>query len=276
MPWGWILTALLVPATLVVLALALFHVRFRAAWSGEWDGFASGMQGGFSVEYGFPGFMRSVGSQVSGAGGEEEIGSRGAGGDREEPADSRKPAAGAATRHDVPPSPLDPPDARHPTPDSAKPLSDSRPPAPDSRRKRRDRNRWRRALFRLATDAPAWRLLSRHGFRAARAGLRLFRVRAALSVGHPDPVLLGRLAGGWHAAAPLVPGDVTLALRFQDRRPTFSFRAEGGFAALSLLGRGLALLVTFPWIGFARRARVAWKEHELKGWRRWVYRKLQR
>ncbi|HEX2613171.1 MAG TPA: hypothetical protein VHO02_06240, partial [Fibrobacteria bacterium] len=58
MPWGWILCALLIPAGLLLLALALFHVRVRASWGGAWESLDSSQGGSFQVEYGFPGFMR--------------------------------------------------------------------------------------------------------------------------------------------------------------------------------------------------------------------------
>lgn len=290
MPWGWILAALLVPAGLVLLALALFHVRFRASWRGEWNGFASVSEGAFFVEYGFPGFMRRWTGRDDGRkdasderfeaeAAKREPGGRSASssvpndeGDKTAREHRENPSVTAEARPERPAAASSAPPFRPPAPDS-------RPPSPDSRRPpsgpRRDRNRWRRALFRLATDAPAWKLLARHGFRSLRAMLRLLHVRASLSVGHPDPVLLGRFAGAWHAAAPVLPGSVALDLRFQDRRPTLALSAEGGFSLLSLLCRGLFLVGSFPWIGLARRARVAWKEHELAGWRRWAYRKIQ-
>lgn len=278
MPWGWILCAFLILAGLLLLAGALFHVRVRAGWGGAWESLDSRQEGFFRVEYGFPGFMREwdwSGEEEE----EEEDGGRESGVGRERNDDAGTSGAGStssrAQNHDASSG-----TARNPNPrssSSSPPPPDSRPPTPDARRRtRRDRNRWRRALFRFVTDGKAWRLVFRHGYKTARGAIALLNPRVAIAVGHPDPVKLARFAGYWHASAPLLSASrATLELRFQDRRPTLAIRAEGGFSALSCLFFGIRNASSFPWIGLGRRVWFSWWRHELKGWREWVYERLQ-
>jgi hypothetical protein len=290
--WGWVLSAFIALAGLFVLLLSLFHVRYRAAWRGEWGGLHEGANplasdGFVRVEFGFPGFMRALDwknpapararaappdAQPAGAT------ARPSSAPREEPFTWR-PApgvhgmAGEGVTHapHAPASMEENGAAQGPGTREA-----ARKGAAGAGTRAKDPHRWRRALFRLATDAPAWGRLARYGLRVLRLAHRLLRPRLAMTAGHPDPALLGRMAGWWYAAAPLLPrGGPTLGFRFQDRRPSFGVRVEGGFSALSLLLFGAGAIATFPWIGLGRRAWHGWRHHRLTGWRAWTYRRLQ-
>jgi hypothetical protein len=270
MPWGWILSVFLVVAGLLLLAAALFHVRVRAGWGGAWESLDSKQEGSFRVEYGFPGFMREWAWDEDRADEGRGMGDGGEPQTRTQPSratETNGPAGmGDPAKGDPWVAPADPP--------SSPPSSI---PRPSPRKRRRGlRPRWRRALFRFVTDGKTWKLLARHGFRTARGAIALLRPRVAIAVGHPDPVKLARLAGYWHASAPLLSASrASLELRFQDRRPTFAIRAEGGFSALSFILFGIRNVSSFPWIGLGRRVWHGWWRHELEGWRKWAYRKIQ-
>jgi hypothetical protein len=322
--WAWVLLSILLSlAGLALLLLALFHVRYEAAWSGRWQWSESRQEGFARVDVGFPGFMRrfEVGRREAGGGSEEEgdsgrrtadgggdsVGSRESGvGSEESGDDGRRTAedgeSSFRTHHSEaspiearpsksppfsstsPSSPLTPyplpptheeipakgSSSSLPTPDSRLPTGEEQPP------KKPDPHRWRRALFALATDAAAWGLVTRYALRVPGRVRRLLRPRVVMAAGHPDPALLGRLAGHWAAVSPLLPlDDVAMGYRFQDREPSFSVRVSGGVSALSMLVFGGAMLATFPWIGLGRRAWRHWRHHRLEGWRAWVYGKLQ-
>jgi hypothetical protein len=270
MPWGWILCALLVPAGLILLALALFHVRVQASWGGTWESLDSSQGGSFQVEYGFPGFMRKW------------DGGRGTGDGVEPPTARPSHSKADGASHGLPSTKATTVHPDTPAPETNDAPQETAPSSPSSRilhaptRKRRRSRRARRALFRFATDGKTWRLFARYAYATARGALRLLKPRLAVAVGHPDPVTLGRLAGYWHASAPFFSATpATLELRFQDRRPTLAVRAEGGFSALSLLLFAFGRVMAFPWIGLGRRAWHGWRGHDLEGWRKWTYRKLQ-
>ena len=162
--WGGVLCVFLAAAGVAILVLALLHVRYRAAWSGAWSGDFSLPRDGFlRLELGFPGFMRKWewvgdGRRESGVGEEKQPRQ-----DADDAFSASSPTAKSSTQqHDgksyvkrdassvaqnPPPPPPPPPDSRLPT--------------PDSHRRRRNPNRWRKALFRLATDGPVWARLAR-------------------------------------------------------------------------------------------------------------------
>lgn len=301
--WAWVLLiAAAASAGLFLLTLALWRVHGLVAWRVEWaGGLAFPREGLVRLKAGFP-FFRRTWEWTKSEKAEETEKPR----DDEDDAPSAPPSA--------PPSPPDPPQSAAPSPpprapDAAPSRSGREPPrapeapppqggpdpdpAPSSsssssapqrrkarhpnRRKARDPQRFRRALFRLATDGKAWGLMARYGLRVLRLAHRLLHPRIRLSLGHPDPVLLGRAAGYWHAAAPMLPrgGDTTMEFRFQDRRPSLRVHAEGGFSALSLLAFVILSVVAFPVLRLAARAWRGWKEHALTGWRAFVYRRVQ-
>jgi hypothetical protein len=291
--WGWVLSGFLSLAGLSALVLALLHVRYRAAWNGEWPGGLSlPHDGSLSLEFGFPGFMRAwvwPGKAAGDRGHEATRESAGAhGGASVAPAQgsvAREESGGAHSRAPVAPAkgstapagstPTVPDQgiARIGTPQKNY-GDDATPPTPVAT-DNKDPNRCRKALFRLATDAPAWGKLARYGFRVLRLTHRLLRPHVEMAAGHPDPALLGRMAGYWHAASPLLPlGDAILGFRFQGRHPSFRVSVHGGFSALSLLCFGIGLVVTFPFVGLGRRAWHDWRHREPAGWRAWAYGKL--
>jgi hypothetical protein len=286
----WALAVLFAFAALVTLLLALVHVRYRLAWSGTWGGMASFQSGEARVEFGFPGFMhrwdwRSDPSDTSDP--SESIAV---------PSAMPAPIATAETLAGVTPA------ARPATSPYERPFDDQaaaprtgttttvperraadeapRPSPKNQREKNRDPHRFRKALFRLATDGPAWGMLVRYGFRMVRRFHALLGPRLEVAVGHPDPALLGRAAGYWYASAPVthhlpLGKDLVVGFRFQDPAPSLRVRAEGGFSGLSLLWFGLGTLGTFPLFGLARRALHGWRHREMQGWRAWTYRRIQ-
>ena len=297
-------------ATVVLLALALFHVRFRAAWNGAWNGLAATEDpvfpnaGAFRLEIGFPGFMKPLAGGSSKEGNvatetspadvtvpprpaDPVSGTRSAqvartsfpdGTASSNPAGPDRPTVAAAETPADTSAGADPRAAENEPSGTAGAEKEAPPRAARAPRAGRDPNRLRRALFRVATDGHAWKLLRRFVQGTARRAFRLLGLRAAIAVGHPDPARLGRTAGAWYAVAPLLPLPRALAVefRFQDRRPSLDLRAEGAFSALSLLAFGGALVMTFPWIGLGRRAWYGWRNSTLTGWRAWTYAKIQK
>lgn len=289
--WIFLLT-LLVLAGLAILLLALFHVRYRAAWMGEWNDLASRQEGEIRVEYGFPGFMKTWGREGPTTPETNGFESRSA-----SPSPPQNPFATAGS-HNRPPGARDhqaqtatipePPAARNaPSPDRDSvpraPLqegsgSHARQSSPKTSQAKAQTSSSRRqhALFSLATDGKAWKHLAGYGFRLLRLTRGLLRPRIAMTAGHPDPALLGSLIGRWHAVSPLLPlPETTFNGSFQDRLPTFRIRVEGGFSALSLLCFAAAAAGTFPYFGLGRRVWRSWRQPDLTGWRAWVHRRLR-
>jgi hypothetical protein len=305
--WAWVLSVPLALLGLAALALALFRVRYRLEWRGEWNPTLAhpygDAEGSVVFEYGFPGFRKrwepfqdkswSIGDLLDDE--EEDEAARAQKNDPgEKPGNpENKPKAEGppmGRKSGVAAGPVpgfseaaEPPFFRDRSAEGARAAQttqynrDEVKTSPEEARKARmARNKKRRALFRLATDTGAWRLLGRYGVRAARLFLGLLKPRIEAAVGHPDPAFLGRLSGKWFAARPLLPlGRTEMYFRFQDRHPSLWVKAEGGFSALSVLGFGIRLLVAFPSIGLARRAIRSWRHHKLTGWRAWAYRRLQ-
>lgn len=145
-----------------------------------------------------------------------------------------------------------------------------------ARRRRAKANQFRRALFRFVTDGPAWRLQSGYFLRCARSAFRLANARLELSAGHPDPATLGRFAGYWYAASPLLPTHrVAMGFRFEDRHPSFGVRVTAAFSLFSVARFLARVLLTFPYVRLSRRALYGWRHRRLDGWRAFVYRKIQ-
>lgn len=235
-------------AASAVLLLALFHVRYRLDWSGTWGGLSSRQSGSVRVEFGFPGFMRAW---------DREHGAAAKGTEPES-----TPEGSAHVFHNVPRNPRPAHGTLNATPHALAPS--------------RDPGRYRKALFRLATDAPAWGVLMRYAFRTIMRFHKLLGPRLEIALGHPDPAFLGRLAGHWYAVSPLLPvGNTVMGFRFQDRAPTVHVRAEGGFSGLALLGFFAFTLLTFPFFGLGLRAWYGWRHRGLTGWRAWAYRRIQ-
>lgn len=276
--WAWALAVLLSLAALSALLLSLLYVRYRVAWNGTWGGLSSEQGGSVRIEFGFPGFMRALDWDSAGA----------------QPAPETSPHTATATPESTPraagtthassPEPARNPSTRGATAhrEEAAPAAGPTVTVPKQHAVRedsprpKDPNRYRKALFRLATDGPAWGLLVRYGFRVLKRFHKLLGPRVELAVGHPDPALLGRLAGRWYAVAPLLPlGDTAVGFRFQDRAPTLRVRVSGGFSALSLLRFGAGILLTFPFFGLGLRAWHGWRRREMTGWRAWTYRRIQ-
>jgi hypothetical protein len=295
----WALAVLFALAAIVTLLLALVHVRYHVAWRGTWGGFSSFQSGEARLEFGFPGFMHRWNWQS----------------DRSNSSDSADPSvsSGSADTVDTTPTmhlPIAAVETQARATSTARPATNSfekpfdyQSAAPhtgttttvpeqraayeaprQSKKKQRDKNRdphrFRKALFRLATDGPAWGMLVRYGFRIVRRFHALLGPRLEVAVGHPDPALLGRAAGYWYASAPVTQQlplgkDLVMGFRFQDQAPSLHVRAEGGFSGLSLLWFGLGTLGTFPLIGLAGRAWHGWRHREMQGWRAWTYRRIQ-
>lgn len=297
--WAWVLLSTAAAfAGLFLLTLALWRVRGLVVWRIEWaGGLAFPRESLVRLDAGFPAFRRTWERRTPEKTGDAETDAPPASAPPEEtpspqPPPPRPPQSAAPS-----PPPRDPPAAhRAPSGDTFERASEDTPPqsrpdpdpSPSSsssssssssrrRRKPRDPHRLRRALFRLATDRRAWGLMARYGLRVLRLAHRLLHPRIRLSLGHPDPVLLGRAAGYWHAASPLLPrgGRTTMEFRFQDRRPSLRVHAEGGFSALSLLLFVILSIVAFPVLRLGARAWRGWKEHALTGWRAFVYRRVQ-
>ncbi len=259
-------------AALCLLLLALLHVRYRLAWHGTWGGTASEQDGSVRLEFGFPGFMHKWGWERSG---------------------TEAPPSPAPKNHSKPETPKTAVSATPVTATPAKPVKASaaesvpKPlperapfktadPPPQPAAPLTDPNRYRKALFRLATDGPAWELLVRYGFRSVVRFYKLLGPRLEIAIGHPDPAFLGRTAGHWYAVSPLLPlGETIVGFRFQDRAPTLRVRAEGGFSGLTLLLFCVNSVVTFPLIGIGRRAWLGWRRREMTGWRAFAYRRIQ-
>ena len=297
--WAWVLSYILAAcaALLMLAALALAFVRFHyfLEWRGEWNGGASGSSGGTArVETHFFWYRHvweplkdnswSVGDlfseedegdgEVAGQKSAPETAQADSGMSDPEPAPEFSPQNGAQNAEDPTflkssgPSPRRPEESRRAY------------DVPPYNKKKADPNRKRRALFRLITDRDAWKLAGRYGLKILRLVLRLLKPRIEAAVGHPDPAFLGRVAGKWYAARPLLPsllpvGRTDVYFRFQDRHPSLWVRVQGGFSALSVVGFGVRLVVAFPFILLARRGLHSWRRHKLTGWRAWVYRKLQ-
>jgi hypothetical protein len=296
--WAWVLSILLALLGLLVLALLLFRFRYFIEWRGEWSGALSGKSSGTArIETRFLWYfhcwepLKDASWSIADLFGEEED---------EDPKPGREGDAAGRKSGDAPEketgfsgnaSSTEPARAssRPETPAFLKPRpggeSKSEPapsgPAPSAqeRARKKDPNRKKRALFRLVTDRDAWKVLARYGLKVFRLVMKLLKPRIEAAVGHPDPALLGRVAGKWYAVRPLVQflpaGRADLYFRFQDRHPSLWVRVQGSISLLSLLAFGARLVVTFPYILLARRALHGWRRHRLTGWRAWVYRKLQ-
>lgn len=287
---SYALGALAILAGIALLLSALWSVRVSASVHGTWDGTLHGPHAArLSLEYGFPGFMRR----------------------HEWPGPESGTAAPAApdTRETATPPPPPPPPPSFPSPSGTSPASPSRPspaameapraPEPpsaatshaeeDPRARPRNEaaderkaepgkapNRWRKALFRLATDGPAWMGLAGFLRRAMRLTAWLLHARLELVLAHPDPALLGRTAGYWHAfTGPTPLRHVRTEFRFCAPHPAVTMRARGGFSVFELVVFAMALFVAFPWFRLARRMRWSWKHREPGGWRGFLYRLIQ-
>lgn len=299
--WVWALALLASLAGLAVLLLALLHVRYRAEWRGEWTGDLSfPRDGNVRIEFGFPGFMRAWDWPAPSplpapdGGGSTKTNVPDFPAARAESAathrvESVSPAQETFSRKGSYEQPARPTytvphqgeeDAEpRPEKDHANVVNETDEAKSQNEKVavgQKDPQRLRKALFRLVTDSSAWVHLIRYGFRVLRLTHSLLRPRVRLAAGHPDPALLGRLAGHWHAVSPLLPlGDTTMNFRFQDRRPSLRLNVEGGFSALSLLFFGISVFGVFPFFGIGRRAWRGWRQQGLTGWRAWAYRRIQ-
>jgi hypothetical protein len=308
--WAWVLSILLGLLGLLALGLLLFRFRYFLEWRGEWTGDLSGISAGTArIETRFlwyrhlwepfkdaswsiadlfgeddedvtkPETEESAAGRQSAAAPDPEAGFSESASRRE--AAPLRPAAG------VPEAPvfLKPEPAKESKTSGA--ADSAQGPAPEKpaskpgtrEQKKADPHRKQRALFRLFTDRDAWKLLARYGLKTFRLVMKLLKPRIEAAIGHPDPALLGRLAGKWYAVRPLTQllpvGRADLYFRFQDRHPSLWIRVQGTISLLSLLAFGIRLVVAFPFLLLARRALHGWRQHRLTGWRAWVYRKLQ-
>lgn len=310
------LTLALTFAGVCALLAMLYHVRFEAAWMGMWTGGAELPHENFlRLEHGFPGFMRPLAptSLVNNEDDDvyQEDGKRG--GKTQDDTMRAAPAASPQPASMTAPAP-ETPATRNPAEDiiatssvelhestaetiveaaasgggkedsrvaEARPGAKASPSAVNSharqaRRRRAKANQFRRALFRFVTDGPAWRLQSGYFLRCARSAFRLANARLELSAGHPDPATLGRFAGYWYAASPLLPTHrVAMGFRFEDRHPSFGVRVTVAFSLFSVTRFLARVLLTFPYVRLSRRALYGWRHRRLDGWRAFVYRKIQ-
>lgn len=291
--WAWVLSLLLGFLGLLALGLLLFRFRYLLEWRGAWTGDLSGVSTGTArIETRFLWYRHLwepfkdaswsiadlFGEDEDSGAGTKEPATREAAGDperREAPLREATAAPSAPRTETATP--------RREEPAFLKPGSGAKQKSGDRaearEKKKTDPHRKQRALFRLFTDRDAWKLLARYGMKIFRMSMRLLKPRIEAAVGHPDPALLGRLAGKWYAVRPLTHllplGRADLYFRFQDRHPSLWIRIQGSVSLLSLLAFGVRLVVAFPYILLARRALHGWRRHRLTGWRAWVYRKLQ-
>jgi hypothetical protein len=296
----WVLAFVLALAALAILLLALVHFRYRVAWTGIWLGMDSVQRGEARIEFGFPGFMRrwdwasrdpddtppSLPSCSPAVPDVTDLNTVPAVATVTRAAESyTRPNADASGNRaaSVEDTPSVEYSATGPTPIVPEHRTVHEAPTHTPQKKQgksRDPHRYRKALFRLATDGPAWGMLVRYGFRMVRRFHALLGPRLEVAVGHPDPALLGRAAGYWYAATPVTHSlplgkDLVMGFRFQDPAPTLRVRAEGGFSGLSLLLFGMGAVGGFPFFGLARRAWHGWRHREMQGWRAWTYRRIQ-
>ncbi len=124
---------------------------------------------------------------------------------------------------------------------------------------RLDPKRLRRALFRMAMDVSLLRALARFAVRGSGATFRLLDFRMRCAVSHPDPALLGRFVGYYHAAL-VLPGArrIDLRFRFQDRHVAAAVSAWGGFSAARFLIFLLGAMAAFPWRPLLRSVWRGW------------------
>lgn len=282
-------------AGLALLLMALWHIRVSGSAHGAWDGTLDSPHAAhLRLEYGFPGFMRRHDWPHPDNGAEADADAATAAPDTQAtetrrpspaspPAPHRAPSAASPHVSDAPEagSPTEPPgNAAGSTTDESGAREDAETrtanepdPAPSGKA---DPNRWRKALFRLATDGPAWTGIARYLRRMLRLAGRLLHARIDLTLTHPDPALLGRTAGYWYAfTGPTPLRHLRTDFRFCAPHPAVTLRAQGGFSALELAGFVAAAVLTFPWLRLARRMRRSWTHREPQGWRRRLYRMLQ-
>ena len=140
-----------------------------------------------------------------------------------------------------------------PEPQTAKPSQTTPTSRPGS-------GRGKRMLRRFLLDPVVWRALFRYGWRFARLTFRLLHLELDCAIGHSDPARLGRLAGYWHAAEPLLPARrVRVHFRFQDPRSSLRVSLQGGFSAAQGLAYAFMALFSFPWFTLSRRAWHGWR-----------------
>jgi hypothetical protein len=169
-------------------------------------------------------------------------------------------------RDSVPPVP-DPAPAAGPSP---RPGQGGFMAVPFQERLARFRKRFKAAGRKWILDLPVWRhvlaYLLGSGFRVLRfVGPSL----QSLHIGSADIANLGRFAAAWsglRAAVPFLHCPVEYA--FNERPFALRFRVGGGCTALGLLGFGLALVFTLPWIRLARRFAYCWRHPALRPWQR--------
>jgi hypothetical protein len=142
---------------------------------------------------------------------------------------------------------------------------------------RPDPDRMRRALFRLATDAPLLGAFLGTGIRWGRLTVGLLGLRARCALGHPDSATLGRTAAWWHAARVLpATRRILVEFRFQDRLPSARLQIQGGFSLARFLAFLMASFAAFPWFRLWGRAWHAWRHANLEGWRAFAYARIRK
>jgi hypothetical protein len=225
-------------AALFVLASALFRFHYNLDWSG-------GTAWSALLEYGFPGFTKTLRYPS--------------------PVDSQSPNDPSASSG---PSNLPATPGLAPLPGQA---GFMRLP----HLFRLNRNRLRRALFLLVTDGKLWIALLRFCPRLLRGTLLLLNPEVDCAIGHADPAVLGRWAGYWYAGKMFPTRRIQVHFRFQDQKFSLRLCARGAFSALRLCGVVLCALATFPWLLLLSRAWHGWRHFQLKGWRAFVYARIQ-
>lgn len=122
------------------------------------------------------------------------------------------------------------------------------------------RSRGRSLLVKLVKDIIVLRALFRYGIRFTGLSFRLLNLELNCAVGHSDPARLGRMAGYWYAAEPLLPAHrIHLHFRFQDQSSTLRLSARGGFSAAGAVAYAFAIFFSFPWFTLSRRAWHGWR-----------------
>ncbi len=147
--------------------------------------------------------------------------------------------------------------------------------APEKKTVRRKLRKLSPAFFLFVTDPTVLRGLTGYALRFTRRAFALLNLELTFTVSHSDPATLGKMAGYWYAAKPLLPME-RLNFRFDFENPKFSLglHAKGGFSAASALLCVLMALVSFPVITLLRRAWWSRRHAQLSGWRAWAYNRL--
>lgn len=141
-----------------------------------------------------------------------------------------------------------------------------------------DKERWKKASFKLATDRQFLAALIGYLWSMAKRFIRLLGPEVELysvKVGHPDPLVMGKIAGALAAIRPLSPWK-TLGLDYDFRKHSFAMEGSAaiGFSLLQMVRFFAAIALRFPWFTLILRLWQAWRHPELNKWQNRIYVKL--